>query len=162
MSCWHKTTLLRIPVSALGFKYLREWQEFSGKHKEDFQWEKGHFCESLSDDYPCDLGWGEIEFYDPDWDLEQRDLKHPNIIPGPFLDYYLRDIYPLNPEYNSYGENDEVSCLDKEQMEYYLPLYRSLFPYITLKDMEAVRKCEFEWYDGTGARYLYSDLDACN
>ena len=39
MSCWHKTTLLRIPVSALGFKYLREWQEFVRQHEDDLQWE---------------------------------------------------------------------------------------------------------------------------
>ena len=159
MSCWHNTTLLRIPVSALGYKYLREWQEFAEKHKDDFRWEKGCFCESLSEDYPWGLGWGEIEFYDPDWDLGQRDPNHPEIVPGPFLDYYLEDEYPLNPEYNSFGENNEVSRLDEDDAEYYLPRYQRLFPHFTLKDMEAVRKCIFEWYDGTCAPYLYSEWD---
>ncbi len=159
MSCWHKTKLLRIPVSALGFKYLREWQKFAKKHQDDFQWEVGYFCESLCDDYPYGLGWGETEFTDPDWDLTQRDPNHPEIVPGPFLDYYLSDIYPLNPEYNSFGENNDVSHVSKEDREYYLPKYQSLFPHLTLKDMEALRKCEFEWHDGTDAPYLYSDLD---
>ena len=29
----------------------------------------------------------------------------------------------------------------------------------TLKDMEAVRKCEYDWYDGGRASYFYSELD---
>ena len=36
MSCWHLTVALRIPASALGFKYLREWKEFLRKHEDDF------------------------------------------------------------------------------------------------------------------------------
>ena len=32
-----------------------------------------------------------------------------------------------------------------------------LLAFLSLKDMEAVRKCDFEWYDGSGASYLYSD-----
>ena len=62
MSCWHKTTLLRIPVSALGFTYLKQWQDFVRKHEDEFQWEEGSFCESMSDDYPSVLNWGSIEF----------------------------------------------------------------------------------------------------
>ena len=82
MSCRHRTVLLRIPASALGFKYLREWKEFLKKHEEDFQWEEGCFCESLSDDYPSLLEWGTIEFTDTDWRLDQRDPKHPEIVPA--------------------------------------------------------------------------------
>ena len=70
MSCWHKTTLHRIPVSALGFKHLREWQDFVRKHEDDFQWEEGYFCESMSDDYPSGMNWGSMKFTDQDWQLE--------------------------------------------------------------------------------------------
>ena len=159
MSCWHKTTLLRIPVSALGFKLLGEWQEFVRNHRDQFKWEEGWFCESMSDDYPSRLNWGSIEFSDPEWQLDQRDPEHPEIIPGPFLDYYLQDIYPLNPEYNSYGENDEIDFLSSEKKNKYLPEYQRLFPHFTLKDMDAVRWCKFEWYDGSGAAYLYSEWE---
>ncbi len=157
MSCWHRTVLLRIPVSALGFKYLRDWTEFTKKHADKFKWETGYFCESLSEDYPWGLGWGEIEFYDPDWLLDQRDPNHPDIVPGPFLDYYLRDDYPLQPEFNSFGDNKNIRKLDKDEKKEYLCLYRSLFPHLTLKDMEAVRRCDYEWYDGTSPSYFYSE-----
>lgn len=157
MSCWHKTIALRIPASALGFKYLYEWKEFLNKHEEDFQWEEECFCEAMCDDYPGILGSWKTEFTDPYWKLDQLDPKHPEIIPGPFLDYYLEDIYPLHPEDNKYGENDEVLPLDADEMNHYLPIYQSLFPQFTLKEMEAVRLCKFEWYDGSGASYLYSE-----
>ena len=49
MSCWHLTVALRIPASALGFKYLREWKEFLQKHEDDFCWEEGCFGESMCD-----------------------------------------------------------------------------------------------------------------
>ena len=159
MSCWHKTTLLRIPVSALGFKYLREWQEFVRQHEDDLQWEEGYFCESMSDDYPWGLNWGSTEFTDPDWQLDQRDPDHPEIVPGPFLDYYLEDIWPLDPDHNTYGANNDISELSEEEMADYLPEYRELFPHLTLKDMKAVRRCRFEWYDGTNPSYFYSSLD---
>ena len=159
MSCWHLTVALRIPASALGFKYLREWKEFLQKHEDDFCWEEGCFGESMCDDYPGGLGWGTLEFTDPEWQLDQRDPKHPEIVPGPFLDYYLRDDYPLSPDDNSYGANDEASLLDEDEKKEYLPEYQKLFPQFTLKDMDAVRRCFFEWYDGSGASYLYSDWD---
>ena len=159
MSCWHKTTLLRIPVSALGFKYLGEWQKFVEEHQDKFKWEEGHFCESLSEDYPSGLNWGSIEFYDPEWQLDQRDPEHPEIVPGPFLDYYLEDIYPLDPDYNTYGANNEISGLSEEAMEDYLPDYQELFPHLTLNDMEAVCRCKFEWYDGTSPSYFYSEWE---
>ena len=159
MSCWHRTVVLRIPASALGFKYLREWKEFIDKHENDFEWEEGSFCDALCDDYPGSMGWGSTELTDPDWRLDQRDPKHPEIIPGPFLDYYIEDIYPLQPEQNTYHEIDKAIPLDDEEMKEYLPLYQGLFPHFTMKDMEAVRRCEFEWYDGSGSPYLYSECD---
>lgn len=159
MSCWHKTTLLRIPVSALWFNYLREWQEFVRQHEDDLQWEEGYFCESMSDDYPWGLNWGSTEFTDPDWRLDQRDPDHPEIVPGPFLDYYLEDIWPLDPDLNTHGANNDISELSEEEMADYLPEYRELFPHLTLQDMKAVRRCRFEWYDGTNPSYFYSSLD---
>ena len=159
MSCWHRTAVLRIPASALGFKYLREWKEFLEKHDEDFAWEEGCFCEALCDDYPGLGDWGELEFTDPDWQLDWRDPEHPDIVPGPFLDYYLWDEYPLQPEYNRYHEDDKIMPLDEDEMKEYLPEYQSLFPHVTLRDMEAVRKCEYDWYDGSGASYFYSEWD---
>ncbi len=105
------------------------------------------------------MKWGTIEFTDPDWQLDQRDPEHPEIIPRPFLDYYLLDDYPLPPEYNTFGEINKVSPLSKSQMEDYLPEYQSLFPKLTLKDMGAVRMCDYEWYDGSGAMYLSSNWD---
>ncbi|MDO5133626.1 MAG: hypothetical protein Q4D81_11710 [Eubacteriales bacterium] len=156
MSCWHYTVVLRIPASALGFKSLREWNEFLRKHEDDFSWEEDCFCESLSEDFPLLYSRGWRNNKDPDRQLDQRDPEHPDIVPGPFLDYYLRDDYPLQPDDNSFGEINEIRCLDESDMKEYLPVYQSLFPHFTLKDMEAVRECIFEYYDGSDAPYLYS------
>ena len=155
MSCRHFTVVLRIPASALGFKTKREWNEFLDRYEDDFCWEENHFCDSLSEDYPLLCGWERKMKKDPDWQLDQRNPEHPYIVPGPFLDYYLRDDYPLLPEDDSFGEINESVSLDEEDMKRYLPVYQSLFPHFTLKDMEAVRKCMFEFYDGGDAPYLY-------
>ena len=159
MSCWRRTTVLRIPASALGFTFRREWDEFLKKHENEFQWEPGFFNESLCDHYPYGPGWRDADFYQPDRVLDQRNPACPEIVPGPFLDYYLDEIIPLSPEDNSYGENNAVYPLDESEMEEYLPLYQRLFPHFTKKNMEAVRWCEYEWYDGTNALYLYSEWD---
>ena len=157
MSCWHFTVVLRIPASALGFKYMREWNGFLSRHEDDFSWEEDCFCESLSENYPLIFNWGERIYRDPDWQLDRRDPEHPDIVPGPFLDYYLRDTYPLQPDDNSFGDTNEIRCLNEAEMKEYLPVYQSLFPHFTLKDMEAVRECIYEYYDGGNAPYLYSD-----
>ena len=159
MSCRRRTTVLRIPASALGFTYRREWERFLNDHEDDFDWEPGYFAESLSDDYPMSLCEKASFFRDPDRPLDRRDPENPEIVPGPFLDYTLKEIIPLAPEEDSYGENDVSEPLSKKRAEKYLPLYRKLFPWFTLKDMAAVRWCRYEWYDGTNAPYLYSDLD---
>ena len=156
MSCWHFTVVLRIPASALGFKYLREWNEFLKKHEDDFSWEEDCFCESLSLDFPDIFSWGETINSYTDRQLDQRDPEHPDIVPGPFLDYYLRDDYPLMLDDNSFGADNYIRCLDEDEMKQYLPIYQSLFPHLTLKDMENVRECVFEYYDGSDAPYLYS------
>ena len=66
MSCWHLTVALRIPASALGFKYLREWKEFLQKHEDDFCWEEGCFCEALCDSIPWELDRSILVPSDPD------------------------------------------------------------------------------------------------
>ena len=157
MSCRHRTEVLRIPASALGFRTLREWNAFVDRHEEDFQWEEECFCESLSESYPLIFPWGRELNKDPDRPLGLRDPGHPEIVPGPFLDYYLRDIYPLQPEDCRYGSENRVSLLTAAEKKKYLPLYQSLFPRFTLADMEAVRRCGYEYYDGGDAPYLYSD-----
>lgn len=155
MSCWHWTIVLRIPASALGFKYLRDWNEFLRKNDDYFQQEEDCFYESLSEDYPDKYNWKVNERRDPDWQLDQRDPNHPEIVPGPFLDYYLRDEYPLQPDDNYYGKWNDAVCLDESDKDYYLPEFQKLFPDFTLEDMDAVHMCEYEWYDGTDAPYLY-------
>ena len=159
MSCRRRTTVLRIPASALGFQYRREWDAFLKEHEDEFDWEPGYFNESLSDECPWVPGWREPDFRSPDWKLDQRSPEYPEIIPGPFLDYCLEEIIPLDPEEDSYGEINRAVPLDESEREEYFPLYRQLFPHFTMKDMEAVRLCEYEWYDGTDAPYLYSELE---
>ena len=157
MSCRHRTVVLRIPASALGFQRLREWNEFLIQHEDDFDWEEGCFCEALCDSIPWGLDRSILVKTDPDCRLDQRDPRHPETIPGPFLDYYLLDDYPF--EAGEDGGGYMVSRLDEEQMKKYLPVYQSLFPHFTMKDMEAVRLCDYEWYDGSDAPYLYSEYD---
>ena len=159
MSCRRRTAVLRIPASALGFVYRREWNEFLRKHENDFEWEPGYFNESLSDEYPVMLWRRSAFFKDPDRRLDQRDPNFPEIVPGPFLDYFLEEILPLSSEDDSFGENDTVLPLTYQEKEKYLHLYKGLFPDFTLDDMDAVRYCRFEWYDGSNAPYLYSDPD---
>ena len=159
MSCWRRTSVLRIPAYALGFQYRREWDEFLKEHEDELDWEPGYFNESLCDDYPWLLRWNGSDFTNPGWKLDQRSPEFPEIVPGPFLDYYLEEIIPLHPEDNTFGENNTVLPLDEFEMEEYLPLYQQLFPNFTMKDMEAVRWCEYEWYDGTNSPYLYSEYE---
>lgn len=159
MSCWRRTTVLRIPAAALGFRYRKEWDAFLKEHDDEFGWEPGEFGESLSDDFPSTRWWREADFSAPDWRLDQRNPACPEIVPGPFLDYCLDEIIPLHPEDNSYGRNDVVRPLDDGEKEEYLPLYQELFPHFTLEDMANVRWCRYEWYDGSEAAYLYSDLE---
>lgn len=54
MSCWHRTEVLRIPASALGFQYLREWTEFLRKHEDDFEWYDGSGAAYLYSPYDGD------------------------------------------------------------------------------------------------------------
>ena len=159
MSCRRRTTVLRIPASALGFLYRRQWDEFLNEHEDDFDWEPGFFGESLSDNFPMIIPWESADFHDPNRLLNERHPNYPDIVPGPFLDYCLEEILPLQPEDCHYGNSDKVRPLKKSEAEQYLPLYRELFPHFTMKDMEAVLFCEYEWYDGSNAPYLYSSYE---
>ena len=155
MSCWRRTTVLRIPALYLGFAYLREWNQFLQEHDEQLGWDPGWFgpalCENGPEGYPgCD------DFlHDPDRPLDARDPRYPEYLPGPFLDYHLEEIMPLPPDENSYHENDIARQLTREEKEKYLPLFREFFPRITLADMDHVHYCRYEWYDGAEAAYLY-------
>ena len=132
MSCRRKTTVLRIPASALGFEYRREWDEFLRKHENDFEWEPGYFNESLSENYPLIFRRREAVFTDPDWPLSRRDPAHPEIVPGPFLDYHLDEIIPFETGEDGHGEDDIVLPLKDREKAEYLHLYQRLFPTFTL------------------------------
>ncbi len=155
MSCWRRTTVLRVPAAMLGFQYRRQWDEFLKKHEYEFDWEPGYFNESLSDCYPTTIRWS-ADFYNPNWHLSQRCPEHPEIVPGPFLDYCLDEIMPLYPWQNTYGINNAAFPLNRSEMQDFHHVYQGLFPDFTMKDMQAVRRCEYEWYDGSNAPYLYS------
>lgn len=159
MSCRRRTTVLRIPASALGMKTRREWERFLNEHEDDLDWEPGYFNESLSESRPWSPRRPEEDLTDPDGRLDLRDPDRPDVVPGPFLDYCLEEICPLPPEEDRYGENDTARPLKKKEAVKYLPLFRELFPRFTLKDMENVRWCRYEWYDGADAPYLYSDTE---
>ena len=105
------------------------------------------------------IRWKDADFYDPDWRLDQRNPNHPEVVPGPFLDYKLEEIEPLMPEDRTYGEDNIALPLDDDEKEEYLSLFQELFPDFTLEDMDAVRYCRYEWYDGSNAPYYYSDYE---
>ena len=95
MSCWRRTTVLRIPALYLGFEYLREWNQFLREHDEQLDWDPGWFgpalCENSPEWYP-----GLDDFlHDPDRRLDAHDPRYPEYLPGPFLDYHLEEILPL-------------------------------------------------------------------
>ena len=159
MSCWRRTTVLRIPAICLGFDYWSDWNEFLEKHDEEFCWSPGYFAPALCDSYS-------YEDYDKwlpggrgcePWDRLDMNL-YPEIVqsvPGPFLDYCLNETAPLPSEENTFHANDCARPLDEDEKARYLPLYQSLFPDFTLKNMSDVHYCHYEWYDGSEAGYFY-------
>ena len=159
MSCRRRTTVLRIPASALGMKTRREWENFLREHEDDLDGEPGHFGESLSESRPWSPSRPEADLPGPLDRLDSRDPACPDVVPGPFLDYCLEEILPLPPEQDRWGEKNTARPLKKKEAERYLPLFKALFPRFTLKDMEYVRWCRYEWYDGSDAPYLYSDTE---
>lgn len=55
MSCWTRTTVLRIPAIFLGFEYWQQWEDFLDAHEEDFHSRTGCFSAAICDrlnDYP--------------------------------------------------------------------------------------------------------------
>ena len=157
MSCWRRTTVLRIPAIALGFEYIGEWNAFLKEHRKYMGWDPGYFSEALCDNYTREYSeWiSGKEGYDP---KRRLDLNvFPSLIktvPGPFLDYYLEEI-PLTTETRKYNMEDCARPLTQKEKEEYLPLYQKLFPWFTLKNMNDVHFCRYEWYDGAEAQYFY-------
>lgn len=155
MSCWRRTTVLRIPALCLGFEYLREWNRFLQDYDDQMGWDVGWFGPALCENTP---EWysGCYEFLNnPDRRLDARDPRHPEYLPGPFLDYFLDEISPLPWEENSFHEDDISRLLTQEEKEKYLPRFREFFPRFTLEDMDHVHYCEYDWYDGAEAAYIY-------
>ena len=159
MSCWHKTTVLRIPAIALGFEYFGEWNQFLKKIEDELGWGPGWFDSALCENYPYkeyDEVLKGIDRYDP---KRRLDLNvYPELIksvPGPFLDYYIEEIVPLKDEDREFNMSDGARPLRQEEKEKYLPLYQKILPGFTLENMEAVHYCQYEWYDGAEAQYLY-------
>ena len=155
MSCWRRTTVLRIPAASLGFRFKWQWDAFLEKNDPIFDWEPGCFaqalCESFREWFPGQYDYAD----DPNRELAAPDPIHPESAAGPFLDYYLKETELLKPKEIHYHENDYVRTLSQEEKKQYLPLYQELFPDFTLSKMEKVHYCEYEWYDGTEAPYYY-------
>ena len=159
VSCWRRTTVLRIPALCLGFEYWGEWEEFLEKHDRDFDWRPGCFASALCDSYP----YGEYAKWLPRGrgcaPGDRLDMNlYPGVVqsvPGPFLDYCLEEILPLPPGENTYHEADCARPLEPDEKEKYLPLYRKLFPGFPSERMNDVHYCRYEWYDGSEAFYFY-------
>ena len=159
MSCWRRTTVLRIPAICLGFVCWEEWERFLNEHDDEFDWSPGHFASALCDSYDLDAYAGRLpngRGCGPgdrlDMDLYPDEVSS---VPGPFLDYCLAEIAPLPDEENTYHENDCARPLTPEEKKRYLPLYRGLFPAFAPEKMDDVHYCRYEWYDGSEAYYLY-------
>ena len=160
MSCWRRTTVLRIPAIRLGFETWGEWNRFLEKHDEDFGWDPGCFgpalCDSYSrEDYAKYLPRGRRGCEDRD----RLDMNlYPDVVqsmPGPFLDYCLEEIIPLPPEEFTDHDMDVARPLTQEEKGKYLPLFQKLFPDFTPERMDDVHYCRYEWYDGSEAGYFY-------
>ncbi len=159
MSCWCRTTVLRIPAVCLGFVFWKDWEDFLEAHREDFCWAPGCFAPAVCMGYDPEaygkwLPEGRSE--------EPRDRLDMNLypavvpsVPGPFLDYCLEEIAPLPPEESTYHREDCARPLSGAEKRRYLPAFRRLFPGFTLARMQDVHYCRYEWYDGSDAPYLY-------
>ena len=159
MSCWRRTTVLRIPAICLGFEYREEWEAFLSRHEKEFDRSPGCFDSALCDSYPYEDYSGWLDGGSPCGSRDRLDLSlYPDqvrTVPGPFLDYYLEEICPLPPDENTYHESDCARPLEQEEKERYLPLYRKLFPGFPTERMDDVHYCRYEWYDGSEAFYFY-------
>ncbi|MCR5795240.1 MAG: hypothetical protein K6G61_07885 [Solobacterium sp.] len=157
MSCWCRTTVLRIPAVRLGFGTIGQWREFMKTYGERMTADAGGFAGSICCDY-AEWVQGRGMYFDPadpETPLLEEDPYDPGTIPGPFLDYYLEQIEPLRPEDNTYHMSDIARPLTAAEKKKYLPLYRKVFPDFTLEDMEHVHYCRYEWYNGAEPDYRY-------
>ena len=51
MSCWRRTTMLRIPAIYLGFEYWEQWKAFLRRHEDDLDWSQRYFSNALCENY---------------------------------------------------------------------------------------------------------------
>lgn len=157
MSCWCRSTVLRIPAVHLGFKTWEEWNAFLNMHNDDFSFDTGWFCGSMCNDYAKYIPGRGMYFEpeDPDDPLPEEDPYDPGTVPGPFLDYFIEHIEPLHSEDRAYHMDDIARPLSQREKKKYLPLYQELFPDFTIEDMEYVHYCRYEWYNGAEPAYKY-------
>lgn len=159
MSCWRRTTVLRIPALYLGFEYWEEWNAFLREHDKEFDWSPGRFASGLCENYLYDDYYKWIGNNESARASKRLDLglfpDRIKTVPGPFLDYWLEEISPLSPEENTYGASNSLRELTEKEKKRYLPLYRKLFPDFTMEKMKDVHYCRYEWYDGAEAGYYY-------
>ena len=73
MSCWRRTTVLRIPALYLGFEYLREWNQFLREHDEQLDWDPGWFGPALCENSPEWYSGLDDFLHDPDRRLDAHD-----------------------------------------------------------------------------------------
>lgn len=70
---------------------------------------------------------------------------------GFYIDYILEDIEPYSQEW----QDNYSRRLKPQEIIRYLPVFQKEFPGFTLEDMEQVRFCEFAWYNGVEAPFIY-------
>lgn len=70
---------------------------------------------------------------------------------GFYIDYILEDIEPYAGEW----EDNYSRKLKPEEITHFLPVFRKEFPGFTCDDMEQVHYCEFAWYNGVEAPFIY-------
>ena len=70
---------------------------------------------------------------------------------GHFIDYILDDIEP----YRGHGEDNYSRKLTAGEAARFLLVFRKEFPEFTMEDMEQVHYCDFSWYNGVEAPFIY-------
>ncbi len=72
---------------------------------------------------------------------------------GYFIDYILEDKEPIDYTDNEF---DPIArALTAEEKERYLPVFQTMFPQFSLREMDDVHYCAYVWYNGADAPYCY-------
>ena len=71
---------------------------------------------------------------------------------GTFFDYILRDCWIPHPGGGSRTFCRELTPAEKRK---FLPAFRRMFPGFTPEQMDEVHYCDYRWYDGSDAPYIY-------